>query len=304
MQKILGRIITSSNTKYDLVSVIAEGRTGIVCKATSLGNDDIAVKVYRKINLVGYPDDFIEKSSVNERNIGRQTAMFQSFVKFVDEVKIEYLNDLEVFGMVGEVGIQSPVLAIANAFEYVNAPSLIKALSYGHISIEDIVKFIQLTAVGVKQLHDIEIAHCDLMRANILVTKEKIPRIIDLALATPFGLIADAAVDSTFAAAREARKIPVYKFSAPEKFTKQPLDGRVDIYSLGLAILFSLTVIPSHSRIRNFHLNTKEDYWQLVPDRFCYNKKLKQAVLTATHPDPTKRYQNSIDFADALEEAG
>jgi serine/threonine protein kinase len=84
---------------------------------------------------------------------------------------------------------------------------------------------------GLAYLHSQGLVHRDLKPSNIMVDDSRCARIMDFGLVKPIG----DAPSLTMA----GRVVGTYRYMAPEQARGYPVDGRADLYSLGV-ILFEL----------------------------------------------------------------
>ncbi len=134
---------------------------------------------------------------------------------------------------------------------------------------------------AVQELHRLGILHRDLTPANIIVADDG-AHIIDLGIARPLTDTANRNRDTT--------ALGTYGFASPEQYGFAPTDVRSDIYSLGRILGFMLTgVYPDDTR-----------YTPLLSDDLYVTPRLRAIVERATAFEPSARYQNVAQFAQAL----
>jgi serine/threonine protein kinase len=139
-------------------------------------------------------------------------------------------------------------------------------------------------AKALTQIHGLNIFHVDLNPMNILHRVEK---------AAPVIRIVD--FESSYETARHATGVfysppTTPGYSAPE-VSRQPPDGRSDIFSLG-AVLY--TMLAGYSRTWGVEMAASVDS---DPD---LDSDLKLILLTALDPNPNARYPSIREFHAAL----
>ena len=143
------------------------------------------------------------------------------------------------------------------------------------------VSLAQQICEAVQELHRLGILHRDLTPANIIVADDG-AHIIDLGIARPLTDTANRNRDTT--------ALGTYGFASPEQYGFAPTDVRSDIYSLGRILGFMLTgVYPDDTR-----------YTPLLSDDLHVTPRLRAIVERATAFEPSARYQNVTQFAQAL----
>lgn len=117
---------------------------------------------------------------------------------------------------------------------YMNGGSLSERIKAQTFGIEEAVKFLEQIAPGLDEAHSKGIVHRDLKPANILFTNKNVPLISDFGIAKfsqgeVGGNMTGSAIIGT----------PAYM--APEQASGEGIDGRVDIYALGVILYEMVT---------------------------------------------------------------
>lgn len=151
----------------------------------------------------------------------------------------------------------------------------------GRLQQNEAVSLAQQICEAVQELHRLGVLHRDLTPANIIVADDG-AHIIDLGIARPLTDTANRNRDTT--------ALGTYGFASPEQYGFAPTDVRSDIYSLGRILGFMLTgVYPDDTR-----------YTPLLSDDLHVTPRLRAIVERATAFEPSARYQNVTQFAQAL----
>lgn len=171
---------------------------------------------------------------------------------------------------------------VAVVLDYVPGPTLEQVVAErGRLQQNEAVNLAQQICEAVQELHRLGILHRDLTPANIIVAGDG-AHIIDLGIARPLTDTANRNRDTT--------ALGTYGFASPEQYGFAPTDVRSDIYSLGRILGFMLTgVYPDDTR-----------YTPLLSDDLHVTPRLRAIVERATAFEPSARYQNVTQFAQAL----
>lgn len=171
---------------------------------------------------------------------------------------------------------------VAVVLDYVPGPTLEQVVAErGRLQQNEAVSLAQQICEAVQELHRLGVLHRDLTPANIIVADDG-AHIIDLGIARPLTDTANRNRDTT--------ALGTYGFASPEQYGFAPTDVRSDIYSLGRILGFMLTgVYPDDTR-----------YTPLLSDDLRVTPRLRAIVERATAFEPSARYQNVAQFAQAL----
>lgn len=155
-------------------------------------------------------------------------------------------------------------------------------------------------ADGVRYAHHREVIHCDLKPSNILVSRDRQPKILDFGLARV--QLAGAAPEPP--SGREP--IGTLAYMSPEQARGEPLDHRTDVYSLGV-ILYELVTgrlpyaIEGLSSAAAVQVICRQ---RPGPPRPAGSRRmprgLELVLYKALEKAPTRRYQNVGVFCRAV----
>lgn len=110
--------------------------------------------------------------------------------------------------------------------------TLRRAIDRGPLRLEDAIGIARQVAEGMAKAHDEDITHRDLHPGNILITSERMVKILDFGLATLTG--ADRLTKANAAAGTLA-------YMAPEQIRGEDADARSDIWAFGVVLFEMLT---------------------------------------------------------------
>jgi serine/threonine-protein kinase len=220
--------------------------------------------------------------------------------RFAQECKLagrlNHPNIVSVYD-VGFVTPNEPYLVM----EYIDGQSLAQELSLkGPPPLEVAANIFTQVLRGLEEAHSAGIIHRDLKPDNILLQRKS--NRLDWVKIVDFG-IANLA-DGSKRLTKVGAFIGTPNYMAPEQFKSKPLDIRVDLYSLGIVLFETLTgVLPydgdSPEAIIMKHLmDEPPELATLRPDApQCLGTILKKALAK----DPSERFQNPVQFRQALE---
>ena len=126
--------------------------------------------------------------------------------------------------------------------QYVEGETLARILERGPMPVRDALTICGHLAEALVAAHHHGIVHRDLKPANVMVTPSGRPRLLDLGIAkvvTSAGAAGDAPTTSTGTAAGSLVGTPGYM--SPEQLQQRPVDGRSDLFSLGVVLFECLT---------------------------------------------------------------
>lgn len=179
------------------------------------------------------------------------------------------------------------------AMELVQGRSLGDYLAQKSLTLREALHIAHGVARGLDYIHRRGIVHRDVKPANILLEKDLTPRVAD------FGLARDEAeVDLALTGSGIAVGTP--RYSSPEQSAgaSRNVDGRADIYSLGL-VLASMVVRRPPEAPRSLSDMRARFEREFVKDLAIMNvpAEVVEICRKATHFDPAKRYATAKDMA-------
>ncbi len=186
--------------------------------------------------------------------------------------------------------------------EIVEGLSLAELISQsGRLAARHALDVVTQVADGLGAAHRLGIIHRDVKPGNILITKARVPKLVDLGLAvvSPAGRALQNATDS----GRLVDIVGTPAYMAPEQFlAPEHVDHRSDIYSLGVTFYHALTgrlPFEGHSP-RQVMLN-KVQHLFIPPHEIVsgLNGAVSEVVLHMMQKDPDDRY---LDYEELLGE--
>lgn len=220
----------------------------------------------------------------------------QFFERFAREARViarlEHQNILPVF----DYGEQDGITYLA--MRYVEGGTLKELLSRGKLTLRDTLQILTQVCSALDYAHRQGIIHRDVKPSNIILDREGAVYLTDFGIAKVLG----AGQDLTGTGA--AIGTPAYM--APEQALGEKVDGRTDIYALGI-ILYEMVVgrVPYQAdtpmAILMAHLRDPlplpRDINKDIPE------EIEAVIIKALAKDPADRYQTANEMAQALRQA-
>jgi serine/threonine-protein kinase len=180
------------------------------------------------------------------------------------------------------------------AQEYVEGMSLSRLLKEsGSLPQERALPILRQMADALHYAHRLGVVHRDIKPDNILVDEK------GRAVLTDFGVARLAASDLT----RTGEVLGTPHFMSPEQVMGQEVDGRSDLFSLGVVLYLMI------SGQRPFHGETISSVcYQIVhappkplPDEAAFSSGIRFLLDRLLAKDPSERFQSGGDLAEAIE---
>ncbi len=250
-------------------------------------------------------DDGFTKEVVIKRLRPELAADPRVVAMFRDEARVSGLlghcNSVHVFDSGTHDGL--PYMAM----EYIRGEELNQLCRRGiacgeFLPLEHAIELIRQAALGMGYYHNLcdpqgralDLVHCDISPNNLLVGQDGYLQIIDYGISQFQGQ-----------QYRDAQLVPgKLSYMSPEQARRAPMDHRSDIFSLGV-VLYEITLGR-----RLFRGPASEVLPRIVrcdieaPTfvRHDYPGALESIVMRALEAEPSDRYQEANDLADALGE--
>jgi serine/threonine-protein kinase len=261
--------------RYEVVSELGQGAMGIVYKAK-----DPKINRFLAIKTIRFSDEF-EPDKIRE-------------------VKDRFMREAQIAGKLAHPSIVA-VYDVGEdydltymAMEYLDGESLQKYCRKGFLlPLRKALFVVSEVALALDYAHKQGVIHRDIKPANIMVLKDGKVKVTDFGIAK--------AVSSSQTKSGIVLGTPNYM--SPEQINGHEIDGRSDIFSLGVVFFELLTgVLPFHGK------NLTNLFYQITqvkhPSPREINPKVpnpvEQIVNKALSKDAEQRFQTCSDFARYL----
>lgn len=269
---LIGMVLSN---QYRIEESIGSGGWATVYRATQLSlGDNVAVKVLHS--------GLADKEAALKR--------IEQEAKVLSRIDSQYIVKTVDYGVTSSY----PYFVM----EYFDGTPLSKYLkTNGRFAIADGIEIMQQLCDGLADAHRLGLIHRDMKPDNVLLrtNPELRAKIIDFGIAKLFDESSENLTKSS-----EVLGSPPYM--APEQWTKNQLDIRVDIYALGCIAyeIFSNTqVFVAEHTYEYLRLHASED-----PKPFAGSlkipKDLQRIILKCLQKDPADRYQNTTEINSDL----
>jgi serine/threonine-protein kinase len=264
VDNLVGR---SLGRRYELVAQIARGGMAIVYRAHDRQLDRVvAVKVPRP--------EFASDRRFSEQF--RREALAAA--------RLSHPNIVAVHDSGEDRGLPWIVM------EHVRGQTLRDLLNrVGRLDVETTAELVGGVAEALEHAHQAGIAHLDMKPENVLLTDDAV-KVAD------FGLVRAAHATSDTPLAGTAQ------YLAPELLNGHAVDGRADVYALGVVAYECLTGRPpftgDQDTVIGQHLASRVPPPSLVVPGI--SQDVDAAIWNATEPDPARRYAHATEFAAAM----
>jgi serine/threonine-protein kinase len=222
-----------------------------------------------------------------------------------EEYRSRFYREARASGVLAHPGIV-PVFDVGDhegapflVMEFVDGRTLADAIKKGErFSLDRVCEIVQQIADALGYAHRQGVIHRDIKPANILMTSREVygserPRITD------FGIAKMAASEIT----TSGQLLGTPSYMPPEQFTGTPVDGRADLFSLGV-ILYTLTTGEQPFAGETMTaVSYKVVYTEPIPPTKlnpAIPPGLEGAIRKALSKSPADRFQTGEEFAQEL----
>jgi eukaryotic-like serine/threonine-protein kinase len=160
----------------------------------------------------------------------------------------------------------------------------------GMLPVKQVMEFLYPIVYGLEYAHNKGLVHLDIKPANIFLPANDQLKILDFGLACPLGSETLCGLGTPY-------------YVSPEQIEGEVVDGRSDVYSLGILTFELLTGVRPYPENDPFLL-MEAHLTQEIPDPRNWVSDLPeclcQFIRTATRKDPKDRFQNMGEALSAL----
>src|SRR5215472_76642 len=250
------------------------------------------------VYLAARADDFFQKQvaiKVIPRGLDTQSIIQRFQAERQILASLEHPNITRLLdGGATEDGLQYLVM------EFVKGQPIDKYCEEHKLSILERLRLFQSVCAAVHYAHQNLIIHRDIKAANVLVTEEGVPMLLDFGIAKL--LARDAGGESTMTAMRWMTP----EYASPEQVRGKPVTTATDVYSLGVLLYellarrrpYQLTDKPASEVDRIICEEEPEKPSAVNPDKIrALRGDLDNIVLMAMRKEPQSRYGSVEQFS-------
>jgi len=267
--------------RYEIDAELGRGAMGVVYRARDPRIDrTVAIKT---VSLLGLEPDaereYRERFVVEARTAGR----------------LSHPRIVTIFDVAEDPNTLTPYIVM----EYVSGRSLEEMLytENGTLPLDTALQFTQELAEALDYAHAQDIIHRDVKPSNIIVAEDGHPKLADFGIAKLLNGV------DLGQPRRTARGTPAYM--SPEQLRGDPVDGRSDLFSLGVILYQLLTGHRPFQGNSVFTISFKAVNRDPVPAT-AFNAELPpeldHVIARAIAKSPSQRYQTGMEMALDLQD--
>ncbi len=261
--------------KYRLIEEIGRGGMGVVSKA-----EDIRLK--RVVALKFLPAPLVRDPAARER--------------FMQEAQAASALDHPNICTIHEIG-ETEDGRMYMAMSLYEGESLRQRIRRAPMTAPEAVDVAIQVAQGLSKAHQKGIVHRDVKPANIFLTRDGLAKILDFGLAKLTG-VRDPGGERT--------TIGTFAYMSPEQALANPVDGRTDVWSLGVMLYEMLTgTVPfkGENDLSLIQSLLHDEPASLARARKDIPAGLDRIVTKALQKDPAERYPSMEEMLKDLRAA-
>ncbi len=245
---------------------------------------------------------YLARDPLINRKVALKTLRLDVDVDVADEFRERFLREAQAAGRLNHPGIvtihdvgedrSTGVLYIA--MEYIEGRDLKQIMASGHrFRPSEAARIVADVALALDYAHRMGVIHRDVKPGNLILTRNGSARIADFGIARMES--SNLTTDGQF--------IGTPSFMSPEQITAQPIDGRSDLFSLGVVLYTLLTGQRPFSGETMHHVTRKiveapAPIPSLVDD--SVPAAFNPIVVKCLDKDPDRRFQTGAELAAVL----
>ncbi len=170
--------------------------------------------------------------------------------------------------------------------EYVEGEPIDEFCKKNNLPEKEILDLFRKVCEAVAFAHQKLIVHRDLKPSNILITKDRMPKLLDFGIAK--------LLNSTAEETQTNMRVLTPAYASPEQMRGEIIDTRTDVYSLGLI----LSKILGVQNAEKTNKNLKTDFQKPISDYQPLNRDLQNIISMSLREDAARRYGSVEKFAE------
>lgn len=190
---------------------------------------------------------------------------------------------------------QTPTGQVFISMAYYQGETLKDLIAKGPLSEKEAIYLFKQIALGMSKAHSKGIVHRDIKPANIMVTEDRVVKILDFGIAKILN-------QSTMTLPGTIMGTPGYM--APEQAKGQEIDHRSDIWALGVLFFEMLTgelPFTGDNYAAFIYSITSDKPRELCSIRTSVNRGIQEIIDKTLEKDPLNRFQTVDEIIEALE---
>ena len=215
--------------------------------------------------------------------------------RFIQEARM--LASLDHPNVVGLVNFVEEAGQMYLLMQYVEGRTLGELLELqGQLPIDEAVDITRQVLAGLTHAHAQGMVHRDIKPENVIVRGDGVVKVADFGVAR---IVGSSRMTQTGLA------VGTVQYMSPEQIKGEEVDGRSDLYSVGVTLYEALCghlPFPSDSdfEVRRAHVERRPP----PMSRTEASAALRAAIDRSLEKSPDRRFQSASEFSDAIEAAG
>jgi serine/threonine protein kinase len=243
-------------------------------------------KVYKAKNTIS---DRIDALKVLLPNLAEDQELADRFTR---EIKVlASLNHPNIAGLRTAFRVDNQLLMV---MEFVEGTTLDERIKAGPISVVDAIGYITQVLAALGYAHKHGVIHRDIKPANMMLTADNVIKLMDFGIAKTKN---DRKLTQTGAT------LGSLFYMSAEQVQGNELDGRSDLYSVGVSLYEMVTGTRPFKGNSDFDIMIAQIQQvpmppiEMMPD---LPKALNEIIVISLEKDPAKRFQTAEAFSAAL----